>query len=235
MRTIAQRSSRKPRRWRRARDEFPVVKMTALREQLVRFIAALRSAGIRISVAESIDAMNAVAAAGIERARMHEALAATLIKDEADRVTFDESFNRFFAAPARVRGEHPDQRGAQVSAASGRGRPGENPAPRDDAPPRKSDEPREGAGSQHDESSIPREERSEKKAPSARRKNGEQDKGSEQAEAEQSIDRQKREHAGAREESAEPGIDAARIARIRSIERMPFEKFSDLDYDEARD
>jgi uncharacterized protein with von Willebrand factor type A (vWA) domain len=31
--------------------------MTALREQLVRFIAALRSAGIRISVAESIDAM----------------------------------------------------------------------------------------------------------------------------------------------------------------------------------
>src|SRR5216683_3421259 len=137
--------------------------MTALREQLVRFIAALRSAGVRISVAESIDAMNAVAAAGIERARMREALAAALIKDEADRAIFDESFGRFFAAPARIRGEHPDHRGAQVSAASGRGRPGENPPPRDEPPPRKSDEPREGAGSKHDDSSSLREEQSEKK------------------------------------------------------------------------
>src|ERR1700720_1513945 len=166
MRTTAPRSSRKPRRWRRARDEFSTIKMTALREQLVRFIAALRSGGERISGGESIDAMNAVAAAGIERTRMHEALAAALIKDEADRAIFDESFSRFFAVPARVRGEHPDQRGAQVSAASGRGRPGENPAPHEDAPPRKSDEPREGAGSQQDESSSTREEQSEKKTPS---------------------------------------------------------------------
>src|SRR5579862_8770062 len=108
--------------------------MARLRDQLVGFIAALRSAGVRISVAESIDAMNAVAAAGIERSRMHEALAAALIKDEADRPAFDESFNRFFAAPARERGEHPDHRGAQVSAASGHGRPGENPPILDDQP-----------------------------------------------------------------------------------------------------
>src|SRR5258707_8702377 len=170
MRTIASRLSRKRRRWRRARDEFAsTVKMTALREQLVRFIAALRSAGVRISVAESIDAMNAVAAAGIERARMHEALAAALIKDEADREIFDESFSRFFAAPARVRGEHPDHRGVQVSAASGRGPPGENPASRDEPPPRKSDEPREGAGSERHDSSTPREEQSEKKTHSQRK------------------------------------------------------------------
>ncbi len=37
------------------------------------------------------------------------------------------------------------------------------------------------------------------------------------------------------EESPAPGIDAARIARLRAIERMPFDKFSDSDYDEARD
>ena len=55
--------------------------------------------------------MNAVAAVGLERARMHEALAAALIKDEADRAIFDESFNRFFASPRAERGEHPDQRG----------------------------------------------------------------------------------------------------------------------------
>jgi uncharacterized protein with von Willebrand factor type A (vWA) domain len=209
--------------------------MTALREQLVRFIAALRTAGVRISVAESIDAMNAVAAAGIERARMQEALAAALIKDEADRAIFDESFSRFFAAPARERGKHPDQRGAQVSAASGRGRPGENPAPRDDALPRKADEPREGAGSERDDSSTPREERSKKKTSSERRKSAEPKRDSEQAEAEQSSDRKKRDQAGTREESAAPGIDAARVARIRAIERTPFEKFSDLDYDEARE
>ncbi|MGA9721716.1 MAG: hypothetical protein WBQ86_04625, partial [Candidatus Binatus sp.] len=107
--------------------------MARLRDQLVNFIAALREAGVRISVAESMDAMNAVAAAGLERAWMHEALAAALIKDEADRAIFDESFNRFFAAPRADRGEHPDQRGAQVSAAAGRGRPGEDPfsLPRD--------------------------------------------------------------------------------------------------------
>src|ERR1700731_456538 len=111
--------------------------MARLRDQLVNFIAALRDAGVRISVAESIDAMNAVAAVGLERALMHEALAASLIKDEADRAIFDEAFNRFFAEPRPDRGQHPDQRGGQVSAAAGRGRPGDDPSPRDDTPPRK--------------------------------------------------------------------------------------------------
>src|SRR5271169_2274442 len=130
--------------------------MPALRDQLVSFIAALRAAGIRISVAESIDAMNAVAAVRLERARMHEALAAALIKDEADRAGFDESFNRFFAAPRAKRGEHPDQRGEQVSAAAGRGRPGDNPSVIDDKQPRKSEQPRESAGaSSRDEKSSP--------------------------------------------------------------------------------
>ena len=41
--------------------------------------------------------------------------------------------------------------------------------------------------------------------------------------------------ADSREESPSPGIDAARVARIRAIERRPFDNFSDLDYDEARD
>ena len=72
--------------------------------------------------------MNAVAAAGLERERMREALAAALIKDEADRAVFDESFERFFATPRAARGAHPDHRGEQVSAAAGRGKPGENPS-----------------------------------------------------------------------------------------------------------
>jgi len=41
--------------------------------------------------------------------------------------------------------------------------------------------------------------------------------------------------ADAHGESPNPGVDAARVARLRAIERMPFDRFSDLDYDEARD
>src|SRR5277367_786363 len=121
--------------------------MAGLRDQIVSFIAALRNGGVRISVAESIDAVNAVAVVGLERDRMREGLAAALIKDEADRAIFDESFERFFATTRAARGAHPDHRGEQVSAAAGRGKPGDNPSARDDdAPLRKTDEPREGAG-----------------------------------------------------------------------------------------
>jgi uncharacterized protein with von Willebrand factor type A (vWA) domain len=200
--------------------------MATLRDRLVGFIAALRTAGVRISVAESIDAMNAVVAAGIERRRMHEALAAALIKDEADRLNFDESFSRFFAAPARERGEHPDNRGAQVSAASGRGRPGENPSILDDQPPHKPDQPREGSAPELDDSSPPRQLQSEKKSPSSRRKD---------SEADRKGDHHERGDSESRSESAASQIDAARVARLRTIERMPFEKFSDLQYDEARE
>ena len=200
--------------------------MATLRDQIVSFIATLRSAGVRISVAESIDAMHAVAAAGIERTRMHEALAAALIKDEADRPTFDESFSRFFGAPARERGEHPDNRGAQVSAASGRGRPGENPAQLDDQPPRKPEDPREGPAPKPDDSSPPTQLHSEKKTPSSDRKDSDNDR--------KRGDRERGE-SESRSESAASQIDAARVARLRTIERMPFENFSDLDYDEARD
>src|ERR1700685_435197 len=167
--TIAPRWNRKPRRSRRVVNPRRR-SMPRLRDQLVSFIAALREAGVRISVAESIDAMNAVAAVGLERARMHEALAAALIKDEADRAIFDEAFNRFFAVPRAHRGEHPDQRGDQISAAAGRGRPGEDPSPRDDAPPRKSEAPRDRAGaSDRDEKSSPSDAKPSKKTRTAHR------------------------------------------------------------------
>ncbi len=183
---------------------------------------------MRISVAESIDAMNAVAAVGLERARMHEALAAALIKDEADRALFDESFNRFFAAPRSERGEHPEQRGDQVSAATGRGRPGEHPTPRDEAPPRKSEEPREGALARN------RDEKSTSRPSELRRKDAEEGEDAERT-SDRKRGREERGEAEAREESRTPGIDAARIARLRAIERRPFDQFSDLDYDKARD
>jgi uncharacterized protein with von Willebrand factor type A (vWA) domain len=202
--------------------------MPRLRDQLVNFIAALRDAGVRISVAESIDAVNAVAAVGLARARMHEALAAALIKDEADRAIFDESFNRFFTAPRANRGEHPDQRGEQVSAAAGRGRPGDNPSTIDDKQPRKPEQPREGAAaSERDEKSSPSDAKASKKTTAAHRDDARGEDASRESD-------RTRGESHRSEESPASGIDAARIARVRAIERMPFDKFSDSDYDEAR-
>jgi hypothetical protein len=205
-----------------------------LRDQLISFVASLRDAGIRISVAESIDAMNAVAAVGLERARMHEALAAALIKDEADRAAFDEAFDRFFKAARTNRGEHPDQRGDQVSAAAGRGRPGENPTPRNDAQLRKPDQPRDGARSNdRDEKSSPSEAKPSRKTKTAHRDDAESRDA--ERKSDETRGREQQDAADAREESRTPGIDAARVARLRAIERRPFDNFSDLDYDEARD
>src|SRR5208283_2395795 len=208
--------------------------MAGLRDRIVDFIAALRDGGVRISVAESIDAMNAVAAVGLERDRMREGLAAALIKDEADRAVFDESFERFFATSRAARGAHPDHRGEQVSAAAGRGKPSENPSPRDDdAPVRKTDEPREGAGARRrDEKSQAADAKHAKKESATRRDGAEREDGG------QDSDKPHRREQGddeAREESPAPGIDAARVARLRAIERRPFDQYSILDYDEARE
>src|SRR5690242_17742714 len=73
--------------------------MNAFGAELLRFISELRAAEIPVSVAEMLDAMRAVVVAGLEdRTRVREALAAALIKDEADRAAFDETFARFFGA-----------------------------------------------------------------------------------------------------------------------------------------
>jgi len=208
--------------------------MAGLRDQIVSFIAALRNGGVRISVAESIDAVNAVAVVGLERDRMREGLAAALIKDEADRAIFDESFERFFATTRAARGAHPDHRGEQVSAAAGRGKPGDNPSARDDdAPVRKTDEPREGAGARRrDEKSQAAEAKPAKKESATRRDGAEREDGGRDSDKMQGRERG---DADARDESPAPGIDAARVARLRAIERRPFDHYSILDYDEARE
>ena len=70
-------------------------------DRLIEFIAALRAAGIRVSVAESADALRAMAAAGItDRELFRLALRATLVKEARDREQFDELFPSFFGAGA---------------------------------------------------------------------------------------------------------------------------------------
>ncbi|MBW7886395.1 MAG: VWA domain-containing protein [Caldilineaceae bacterium] len=64
---------------------------------MIRFIAALRAGGVRISLAESADAFNAVDVLGVQdRAAFRLSLRATLVKDADGLPVFDELFPLFF-------------------------------------------------------------------------------------------------------------------------------------------
>jgi uncharacterized protein len=209
--------------------------MPSLREQLIKLIGEVRSRGVRVSVAESIDAMNAVAAAGLERSRMREALAASLIKDEADRTTFDECFERFFAMPARAPGMHPDSRGRQDSAAAGHGRPGENPMQSEDASPRRDESPSGDAAESREHSSNVEEKIGEKKKPAQEVAEHTAEQGENAKQENRGDDDRVGDRAEARDSASGSGYEAERIARLKQIERKPFDGYVDMDYDEARD
>jgi uncharacterized protein len=64
---------------------------------LLRFFQALRDSGVRISVAESIDAFNTVAVTGFsDREALKDSLALVLAKTLAEKQTFAECFELFF-------------------------------------------------------------------------------------------------------------------------------------------
>jgi uncharacterized protein with von Willebrand factor type A (vWA) domain len=66
-------------------------------ERLVTFIRAMRGRDVRISLAESIDALRALEISGItDRTVVQAALRSTLVKDAADVPVFDELFPQFF-------------------------------------------------------------------------------------------------------------------------------------------
>lgn len=66
-------------------------------QRLIDFITGLRAAGVRVSVAESADAMRAIEAAGIlEKGLFRSALRATLVKEPRDIPTFEKLFNDYF-------------------------------------------------------------------------------------------------------------------------------------------
>ncbi|MEP6815791.1 MAG: VWA domain-containing protein, partial [Marmoricola sp.] len=63
-----------------------------------RFIRLLRLHGVRVSTAEAVDAMHAVAQPSVldQREVLRSALAVSLVKDRRDLATFDRVFDRFF-------------------------------------------------------------------------------------------------------------------------------------------
>lgn len=78
-------------------------------KRMVEFIRALRAAGVRISLAESQDAMYGVDAVGARsRDLFRAALRATLVKEQRDHSTFDYFFPLFFGAGAPPMQNIPD-------------------------------------------------------------------------------------------------------------------------------
>ncbi len=70
--------------------------------RLLHFIRLLREHGVRISVAESLDALHSVGCIGIqERELLRLSLRTALVKSQQDFATFDTLFERFFTLPRR--------------------------------------------------------------------------------------------------------------------------------------
>lgn len=68
-----------------------------MEDRMIRFIAALRAGGVRVSLAESADAFSAVDHLGVQdREAFRLSLRATLVKDASSLPIFDELFPLFF-------------------------------------------------------------------------------------------------------------------------------------------
>jgi hypothetical protein len=79
-----------------------------LLSNLVRFIHVLRAAGVRVSLSESLDAVDALSCVDVlDRVQVKAALSACLAKSETERMLFSESFDRFFIDP--------EEKGAYIS------------------------------------------------------------------------------------------------------------------------
>ncbi len=71
-----------------------------MREELHRFFRAARGAGVRVSPAESIDAMRAVADVGFsDRGILRDTLLLTLAKSEDEKQALGDCFDLFFSQP----------------------------------------------------------------------------------------------------------------------------------------
>ncbi|HTW87289.1 MAG TPA: VWA domain-containing protein [Candidatus Binataceae bacterium] len=186
-----------------------------MREQLLRFVAELRGAGVRISIAETLDAMRAVAAAGLQRGPMREALAASLIKDEADRPTFDRTYAQFFRRSHAAEPREPEHRSGARAARGGNPQSGAGLAARPTPEP---------------ETSF---QRTERKPPE--QKTAAQTGEPRELRGESETDSEATQQDGESDREAATGIETTREARLAAVERARFEDYSELDYETARD
>lgn len=219
------------------------------RDRLLEFISALRAAGMRISVAESLDAAHAVMAAGLEeRGRLREALAAALLKDEGERGLYEATFAHFFGGgrgPVREGGPRPPSRTGLIgmggasggSAASHRAAPAPPGAAAAQAPPPDTAETAEAAG-------APAERMSEAGAPVPESTADDSDSdGASSADAREATGHGLAELLSALGEHPNRGVGeqltdggaARKAARMRETEQLPFASYDDLEYRQAQD
>lgn len=72
-----------------------------MEQRVVEFIRGLRAAGVRVSLAESVDALHAVEALGvIDKDVFRSSLRTTLIKESDDFAAFEELFPLTLVAAA---------------------------------------------------------------------------------------------------------------------------------------
>src|SRR6476660_4508584 len=96
-----------------------------MRENLHRFLRAARGAGVRVSPAESIDAMRAVAQVGFsDRGLLRDTFLLTLAKTQDEKKALGDCFDLFFSEPEPSRdspekSEGADSENAGSSAPSG--------------------------------------------------------------------------------------------------------------------
>jgi len=234
--------------------------MAVFRDSVLAFIADLRGSSIRISVAESIDAMRAIAAIGLDqRGRVREALAAALIKDETDRAIFNEVFALHFGGGARhagAGGQRPPQRsglhgvgGEDAGTEVGReepsiavpaagGRPdATRPQPRPEEPANAHRDDRGGNANQaavivpFDIAEVGgATDGEDSDAPAAT--NGVPAVGG-LATALAAIVAEASSRGS--DAAASDGTEAGRGARLREYEQLPFARYGDLEYEQARD
>ena len=100
-----------------------------MRENLHRFFRAARGAGVRLSPAESIDAMRAVAKIGInDRAILRDTFLLTLAKTQDEKKALGDCFDLFFDQPepqAPPEDSESDEQDGEGSDPSAAGSPGE--------------------------------------------------------------------------------------------------------------
>ena len=93
-----------------------------MHENLHRFFRAARGAGVRVSPAESIDAMRAVASVGIsDRAVLRDTFLLTLAKTQDEKRALGDCFDLFFAAPAPSQPANGHGEAEQTAATDARG------------------------------------------------------------------------------------------------------------------
>jgi uncharacterized protein with von Willebrand factor type A (vWA) domain len=100
-----------------------------MREELHRFFRAARGAGVRVSPAESIDAMKAVADVGFaDRNILRDTLLLTLAKSQDEKQALGECFDLFFSRPeVREEGTAPEDaaESAKPESPAGESQPGD--------------------------------------------------------------------------------------------------------------